>query len=89
MKMFFKGPILANISQILATKINFKTQIHCVEMLALAYEKYPENSCFINLPHILINIYFLVDERDFDASELRYLPHLRESVTNFLGCMYS
>jgi len=53
-------------------------------MLALAYEKYPENSCFINLPYLLISIYFLVDEKDFDVSELRYLPHLRESVRTFL-----
>ena len=52
-------------------------------MLALAYEKYPEDPCFINLPHLLINIYFLVDEKDFDISELRYLPHLRESVMTF------
>jgi hypothetical protein len=49
-------------------------------MLALSFEKYPENECFASLPKDLATIYFLADDHEFDQSELRYLPHLKESV---------
>jgi hypothetical protein len=81
---FLNLDALQNVALILNAKNNFKAQIHCIEMLMLAYERFPYNPCFTVLPKTLISIYFTVDEDDFDVSEIRYLPHLRRDIHNLL-----
>jgi hypothetical protein len=81
---FLDQDALGNVALILNAKNNFKAQIHCIEMLALAYERFPYNPCFTVLPKTLISIYFSVDEGEFDFSEIRYLPHLRKDIHNLL-----
>lgn len=84
MSMFFCEEIIENMRSILLTKNNFKTQIHCIEMLILAYEQFPNSKCFANLIKALCQIYFLADEGQFDVTEMRYLPQLRSNINKFL-----
>jgi len=83
-KTFFTEDIFFNIAEILTAKNNFKTQIHCIEMFTLAYQKFPENPCFPSFMKTLIQLYFASEESDFDVSELRYLPHLRKDISKLL-----
>lgn len=80
MEKFFCDEILENMKSILTSKNNFKTQIHCVEMLHLAYDQFPKHKSFKSLIKDLSTIYFMADEGQVDITEMRYLPQLRINV---------
>jgi len=84
MKIFYREETLDNMLTILTSKNNFKTYIHCVDMLTLAFDNFPDNKIFRELPKILCEIYFSAEEGKIDATELRYLPHLKSSVNNMI-----
>jgi len=49
-------------------------------MLSLAYKKFPQSQCFPELLQTLVLIYFASEEGNFNPSEVRYLPNLKNDV---------
>jgi len=76
--------LIMNFVNILETKNNFKTHIHCLDMITLAVEKINLSNICQTLPILLIQRYIYMAEGNYDFMETRYLPNLKHSIMKLL-----